>query len=145
MYLIGFDSVHFARPQPSDPIMHRKQKSTMEERITQYVNVENPNVGKNHDSPQAAEYTMREDYNDGSREATTSCTSTSSHGGYNGGNDLFLSLSLSLFHYTHLHTHTVQLTIMFHTLSTLSCVCPKSYLYTYEFRAIYTYGPKGLT
>ena len=27
----------------------------MEERITQYVNVENPNVGKNHGSPQTAE------------------------------------------------------------------------------------------
>ena len=24
-------------------------------------------------------------------------------------------------------------------------VCPKSYLYTYDFRAIYTYGPKGPT
>ena len=24
-------------------------------------------------------------------------------------------------------------------------LCPKSYLYTYDFRAIYTYGPKGPT
>ena len=36
------------------------------------INVENPNVGKNHGSPQAAEYTMREKYNNGSTEATTS-------------------------------------------------------------------------
>ena len=54
-----------------------------------------PKCGKNHGSPQTAEYTMREDYNDESIEAMTSCASTSPHGGYNGGNDLFLSLSHS--------------------------------------------------
>ena len=36
--------------------------------------------------------------------ATTSCTPSSPHGGYNGGNDLSLSLSLSLSLYTQLHT-----------------------------------------
>ena len=62
------------------------------------------NDGKNHGNPQAAEYTKREDYNNGSTRAMTYCTSlVATRGGYNGGN--YLSLVLSLSHALSLHTH----------------------------------------
>ena len=97
-----------------------------------------PKCGKNHGSPQTAE-------NHYERNTTM---------GKHRGNDLLhpffatrrlqwrqrpLSLSLSVT--IHSYTHTIQL-IMFNNIN---CFCPKSYLYTYDFRAIYTYGPKGLT
>ena len=44
-------------------------------------------------------------------EATTSCTSTSPHGGYNGGKNLFLSLT---------HSHSIH----------------KSALYTYNYKSV---------
>ena len=82
--------------------------------------------------------TMREEYSNGeSTEATTSCTPSSPRGGYSGGNDLSLSLSL---HSYALYTYNYKK--MFNNPLTL---CPKSYLYTYDFRPIYTYGPKGFT
>ena len=88
---------------------------------------------------------MREDYNNGCTEATTSCTSTSPRDGYNGGNDLSVSLSLSLSHAVTLCTVTLYTLTTTKVFNNILYVCPKSYLYTYEFRAIYTYGPKGLT
>ena len=42
--LIGFDSLHFTRPQLSDPIMHKKTEIWQMEERTQYVNVENPTI-----------------------------------------------------------------------------------------------------
>ena len=72
----------------------------------------------------------------GHRDNDLSCSLSSPTGGYNKGNDLLLSLSHSLCIQLR-YIHIIQ---PHHTL-----LCPKSYLYTYEFRTIYTYGPKGLT
>ena len=85
---------------------------------------------------------MREDYSNGCTKATTPCTSTSPHGGYNGGNDLSVSLSLSL---------TLSLSVQLrsiHTLTkvqqhTLISVFPKSYLYIYDFWLIYISVPSN--
>ena len=64
---------------------------------TQDVNVETQMWEKPRQPTDCRMITMREENNDGeSIEATTSCTPSSPHGGYNGGNDLSLSLSLSL-------------------------------------------------
>ena len=58
------------------------------------------------------------------------------------------SLSLSL---THSLTHSIQLhaiqlySTTLNVFNYINALCPKSYLYTYDFRAIYTYGPKGPT
>ena len=56
------------------------------------------NGGKNHGSPQTAEYTMRETITtmeaQGQRPLAPPLFAT--HGGYNGGHYLFLSLPLSL-------------------------------------------------
>ena len=95
-----------------------------------------PKCGKNHGSPKTAERSLGEKNKTmESTEATTSCTPSSPRGGYNGGNNLSLSLSLSIHCYTLYNYKSVQQHKFF---------CPKSYLYTYDFRAIYTYGPKGL-
>ena len=54
--------------------------------------------GKNHGSPQAANCHYVRMYNSEFTEATTSCSHIfATGGGYNRGNDLFLSLSLSLY------------------------------------------------
>ena len=75
----------------------------------------------------------------GSSEATTYYTPSSPHGGYNRGNDLFLSLCLSLC--TQLLTfYIIQQTTMFNNII---IGCPKSYLYSYDFRAIQRYSPRG--
>ena len=66
--------------------------------------MENPNVGKNHGSPQTAENHYVRVTSMESTEATTSCTPSSLRGGYNRGNDLSLSLSLTLSMYTVTHT-----------------------------------------
>ena len=55
-------SIHFAQPQPSDPIMRRKQKINKKRDNTQVLTWK-PKCGKNHGSPQTAEYTMGEEYN----------------------------------------------------------------------------------
>ena len=108
-------------PQPSRPIMHRKQEMKQAREGTQYVNVETQMWEKPRQPSDCRMITMREENNNGeSTEATTSCTPSSPHGGYNGGNDLLFSLSLTL------------------------SLCVTIHIYTYDFRAIYTYGPKGL-
>ena len=120
-------------------------KTEMNKEKTQNVNLETQMWEKPRQPTDCRKITMREEnYNGESIEATTSCTPSLPHGGYNGGNDLSLSLSLSLTLYTVTrYSHMMQQLIMLH--STLNCFCLKSYLYTYDFRAIYTYGPKGLT
>ena len=50
-----------------------------------------------------------------------------------------LCLSLSRYPCTQLHAHYTT-----NNVKTFYCFFPKSYLYTYDFQAIYTYGPKGL-
>ena len=92
-----------------------------------------PKCGTNHGSPQTAEnhYERRKQQWE-STKATTSCTPSSPHGGYNEGNDLSLTI----------HSHML---FTYNATTSTNCFCPKSYLYTYDFRAIYTYGPKGLT
>ena len=77
--------------------------------------------------------------------------------GQHRGNDLFppllrctavsmrqqpVLLSLSLCH--SLYGYTLY-TCNYKSVQLLLFVFPKSYLYTYDFRAIYTYGPKGPT
>ena len=71
-----------------------------------------------------------------STEATTSCTPSSPRGGYNGGNDLSLSLYTVM-----LYSHTTTKEML--NKKNINFFCPKSYLYTYDFRAIYIYGPEG--
>ena len=110
--------------------MHRKQKINKGREDTQILTWK-PKCGKNHGSPQAAEYTMREGYNDGSTEATTSCTSTSPHGGYNGGNNLFLSLSLC-------HSHSRSVSIHSFALYTYN------YIIVFALSHIYTHMTFGL-
>ena len=78
---------------------------------------------------------MREDYNNGCTEATTSCTSTSPRGGYNGGNDLSISLSLS-------HSHVVTLCTV--TLYTLTYKSATTTTFMFALSNIYTYMTFGL-
>ena len=85
---------------------------------------------------------MREDYNNGCTEATTSCTSTSPRGGYNGGNDLSVSLSLSLSHCHSLYSYALYTNLQKCNNNNLY-VFPKSYLYIYDFRVIYTCVPSN--
>ena len=95
---------------------------------------------ENHSSPQAAEYTMRDKYNNGKTQRQrplspllrrTAVTMRQ--------RPLSLSLSLSLSLYTvTLYTHTTTKSVQRPT----NCFCPKSYLYTYDFRAIYIDGPQ---
>ena len=101
--------------------------------------MENPTiVGKTTTAHRLQKITMRRIQQWGNIEAMTSCTPSSPHGGYDGGNDLSISLSLTLSVYTvTLCTHTTT-----KCSTTQLCIRPKSYLYTYDFRAIYTYGPK---
>ena len=60
---------------------------------------------------------------------------------------LSLSLSLSLLSHTHtlyLCTRAIQLTLQNVTITTyIISVCPKSYLYIYDFRVIYTCVPSN--
>ena len=66
--------------------------------------------------------------NDGSTRATTSCVSSSfaTRGGYNEEATTSLSLSLSL---------SVQLTLYKNINNLIESICPKSYLYLYDFSA----------
>ena len=78
---------------------------------------------------------MREDYNDGSTEATTSCTSILPRGGYNGGNDLSLSHSL----------YTVMLCTHNNATTTPNVFAP-SHIYTHMTFRLFTHmAPRGLT
>ena len=57
-FLTGFDSLNFARPQPSSPFMHRKQEQRNKQETSTQILTWKPKCGKNHGSPQTAEYTM---------------------------------------------------------------------------------------
>ena len=86
-----------------------------------------PKGGKNHDSPQIAEYTMGEEYNNEDTPPHTAVTVEATTS---------LSLSLSLSHAISIHT---RYTTNFTNATTYSnnTLCPKSYLYIYDFRVIY--------
>ena len=74
--------------------IYRKQKYKVE---TEDITWKAHNGGKNHDSPRAAEYTIREEYNvKGNTEATTSCPLLHDTRQWlqDGGNDLSLSHTL---------------------------------------------------
>ena len=109
--------------------------------MTHNVNVENPNVGKTTVVHRLQKITRRDEYNDGeSTEATTSCTPSSPHGGYNGGNDLSLclSLTLSIHSYTH-YAHTTT-----KVFNNNKLFCPKSYLCTHMTFGLFTHmAPMG--
>ena len=85
-----------------------KQKYKIEnETMTQRLTWKTHNGGKNHDNPQAAEYTIREEYNvEENTEATTSCPLLHHMRRrlQDGGNNLSLSHTRSV-------THSVQLTL----------------------------------
>ena len=97
--------------------------------------------GKTTTAHKLQKITMRGIQRGENTEATTSCTPSSPHGGYNGGNNLFLS-----------HTHTLTLllytgsryshntTIMFHT----STVFALSHIYTHMTFKLFTHmAPRG--
>ena len=97
-HMIGFDSLVHSATSEKRGCMHeiyRKQKYKVE---TQDITWKTHNGGKNHDSPRAAEYTIRKEYNSGSARATTSSTSlfATRGGGYKMEATTSLSLSLSL-------------------------------------------------
>ena len=120
--------------------MHRENRKSTRKEMTQMLSWKIPTiVGKNHDSPQAAEYTMGKEYNNGDTQRQLPLAPVPRHTAVTmeATTSFSLSLSLSLSITIHSYTHAVQLTIMFHTLSKVSCVCPKSYLYTYDFRVEY--------
>ena len=99
-------------------------------------NVENPQSGKNHDSPRAVKYTIeREEYNDTENtEATTSCflllrphtAAVTRRRQRPLSHTLSLSRSLSLLLCTRSYNNNT---------TTLQNECPKSYLYLYDFSA----------
>ena len=105
--LIGFDSL--VRSATTEPWKyarngHRKQKYRVEnETTTQRLTWKTHNGGKNHDNPQAVEYTIREEYNvEENTQATTSCPLLhhTRRRLQDGGNNLSLSLSLCYTLYT---------------------------------------------
>ena len=64
--------------------------------MTQVFSVENPQWWEKPRQSTNCRIHYERDYNIGNTRATTSCTSLfATRGGYNGGNDLFLSHSLS--------------------------------------------------
>ena len=115
-------------------------KTEMNKEKTQNVNVETQMWEKPRQPTDCRKSLWEEDTESWrSTEATTSCLLPSPHGGYNEA-----TTSLSLSHALSVHSYTRYA----HTTTNVQqqlYVCPKSYLYTYDFRAIYTYGPKGLT
>ena len=108
-----YDSFRYTRPQPSCLIKHRKTRmkrdisSTKQKwKSTQDVSVENPNLGKTTAALRLQDITMWGLQWWGT-ETTISCSLASPTGGYNIGNDLFLSLSLTLSVYRYaVHEHT---------------------------------------
>ena len=95
--------------------------------LTQNITWKTHNGGKNHDSPQAVNnHYLREEYNDTENTEATSClllrhTRRRLH---SGGNDLSLCLSRALSNF-----YKVILTTTYRNM------CPKSYLYIYDFSA----------
>ena len=106
--MIGFDSFRCTRPQPSCRFMHGKQKKKWTKRITQYVNVENPNVGKTTAAHRLQKITMRERLQRWKHRGNDLLHPfLATRGDYNGGNDLCLSHSHALS--IHSYMHTIQL------------------------------------
>ena len=82
---------------------------------------------------------MREDYNNGCTEATTSCTSTSPHGGYNRGNDLYVSLSLSLSLSCCHSLYSYALYTNLKSATTTTFMFSLSHIYTYMTFGLFTH------
>ena len=123
--------------------MHKEDRNEQGRENTHDVNVENPNVGKTTAAHRLEKITMREEYNDGeSTEATTSCTPSSPHGGYN---EATTSSSLSLSH-THTHTHS-RYTVTHYTTNTTTIntlVFDLSHIYTHMTFGLFTHmAPRG--
>ena len=137
--MIGSDSFLCTRPQPSSRFMHSNRKSTKGKKEDTQILTWKPKCGEKPRQP-------------------TSCRihyERMLQRWKHRGNDLLhlyfttrrlqwrqQPLSLSLYLYTQFRSVHIQLQ---KCSTTINCFCPKSYLYTYDFRAIYTYGPKGLT
>ena len=103
----------------------------MNKEKTQNVNVETQMWEKTMATHRLQKITMREEKQQWqSTDATTSCTPSSPHDGYNGGNDFSLSLSLfvALTISIHSYTHAIQL-IMFNNI----------YIYTHMTFRLFTH------
>ena len=143
MLLMGINSFHLARLQPSDPIMHRKKQ-----KIGEWKRGHNMLTWKTQQSwekprqPTDCRKSLWEEYNNGETQRKRPLAPLLCHTAVTVEATTSFSLSLSISLYTvTLYTHTTTKKCS----TTLRALCPKSYLYTYDFQAIYTYGPKGLT
>ena len=112
--------------------MYRKQKYKVE---TQDITWKTHNDGENHDSPRAAEYTIREEYNDEEntqRQRPLVFFFTTRGGGYK----MEAATSLSLSH-THALLHALY-NYLYKYVTTTHHICALSHIYTYmTFRHIY--------
>ena len=109
----------------------RKDKTSIKRRPR--INVENPQCGKKTTAAHRLQkYTMREDYSNGSTRATTSCTPCLRHTWRLQWRQLSLSHTLS--HAVSIHTRCTTTNYL-----TTHILCPKSYLYIYDFRVIYMF------
>ena len=105
------------------------RKSAMKE-MTQMLTWK-PKCGKNHGSPQTAEYTMGEEYNNEDIQRQRPLVLFfATRGGYSWGNDLSLSLTLSLY------TRTIQLLT---TIISYTMFFALSHIYTYMTFGLFTH------
>ena len=115
--------------------MYRKHKYKVE---TQDITWKTHNDGKNHGSPRAAEYTIREEYNDEEntqRQQPLVLFFTTRGGGYKMEATTSLSLSMSLCYTLCTTFYFLQQT---YTTHSHIIVCALSHIYTYmTFRHIY--------
>ena len=121
---IRFSSKRSATTEPSVYAQKTRAKTAMKKDTS--ISVENPQCGKNHASPQTAEYTMREKITTMGAQGQRPFAppSSSPHAAVTRWRQLPLSLSLS--HSLSLHTrYTTTLQICDNLFSIL---CPKSYL-----------------
>ena len=98
-------------------------------------------MGKNHGNPQTAEYTMGEEYNNEDTQRQRPLALLLRHTRRlqlrQRPHTHTLSFSLSLSHAVSVHTrYTTTYNNMFNNHMN---VCPKSYLYIYDFRVIYIF------
>ena len=104
---------------------------------TQDITWKTHNSGKNHDSPQAVEYTIWEEYNvEEKHRGNDPLSSSSPHARRRYKMEATTSLSLSIY-LSLLHALYNFLYNNIHVAYIPKSVCPKSYLYLYDFRAIY--------
>ena len=144
-FVIGIDSFRCTRPQSSSRIMHRKTEMSKRKRGHRVLTWKTQQLWEKPRQPTDCRKSLWEKYNNGETQRQRPLAPLLRHTQWlqmEATTSLSLSISYTLSLYTvTLYTHTT--TKMFNNI--INYFCPKSYLYTYDFRAIYTYGPKGLT